>query len=193
MTFHTLLLMALVGLVYGLGQSSLSRLVKRIGRERHVAEARIHYVNAVLSGALAVMAIVAVCIIAGVGFRDLGLLAGSLFAVIGVALFAQWSILSNVTASIIVFFFFPYRVGDQVRIIDGENTISGRITEITLFHVIMAGDGDELITFPNALAFQRAVVINPAPRPPLKPAITKTSDPIPDTKMSPHQDSPPTP
>jgi len=45
----------------------------------------------------------------GVDFRNLGVVMSSVFAVIGIALFAQWSILSNVTSGIIMFFTFPYK------------------------------------------------------------------------------------
>ncbi|MEC8428752.1 MAG: mechanosensitive ion channel domain-containing protein, partial [Pseudomonadota bacterium] len=76
-----------------------------------------------------------------------------------VALFAQWSLLSNATASIIVFFFFPYRAGNWVEIIDGDNTVIGKIKEITLFHVIMLDDQGAIVTYPNSLVFQKAVRI----------------------------------
>ena len=109
------------------------------------------------------MAFIAVGIFVGIGYKDLGVFFGSIFAVIGVALFAQWSILSNVTASIIVFFFFPYRVGDNVKILDGENSVEGVINEISLFHVILMDVDGLTITYPNALVFQKAVKIQSQP------------------------------
>jgi small-conductance mechanosensitive channel len=81
----------------------------------------------------------------------------SAFAVIGIALFAQWSILSNITASLIIFFAFPYRVGDRIKILDKDDDISGIVDEITLFHVIVRKD-DDLISYPNSLILQKAVV-----------------------------------
>lgn len=85
----------------------------------------------------------------------------SIFAVLGVALFAQWSILSNITASLIIFFGFPYRVGDYVTIVDKEADISGVIEEISLFHVLIKRD-DELISYPNTLILQKPVVQKPS-------------------------------
>jgi len=76
---------------------------------------------------------------------------------LGVALFAQWSILSNITASLIIFFGFPYRVGDTVRVIDGDEDITGIVEEITLFHVLIR-KGENMITYPNSLILQKAVV-----------------------------------
>jgi small-conductance mechanosensitive channel len=79
------------------------------------------------------------------------------FAVIGVALFAQWSILSNITASVVIFFGFPYRVGDRIKVTDADFDISGTLEEISLFHVLIRTDGQNLITYPNNLILQKPV------------------------------------
>ena len=93
----------------------------------------------------------------GIQYSQLSVFLSSVFAVIGVALFAQWSILSNITSSLIIFFAFPYRVGDVIRIIDGNDDLSGTIEEISLFHVIIL-QGEALITYPNSLMLQKAVI-----------------------------------
>lgn len=98
----------------------------------------------------------------GINIDDLGVFLGSFVAVLGVTLFAQWSILSNATASVLIFFFFPYRVGDSITILDGDNTVAGTIKEIALFHVILTGDAGKMITFPTSLIFQKAVTVEPA-------------------------------
>src|SRR5699024_5955785 len=54
-----------------------------------------------------------------INFQDLGLFLSSIFAVIGIAFFAQWSILSNITSGIIMFFTFPYKIGDFIKIHEG--------------------------------------------------------------------------
>ena len=158
---HTeaIIFVLLIATAYVIGKKNISRFVERIGRERNISAARTQYVNTVLNIAFTIIAITASGMIIGVGLKDLSVLLGSMFAVLGVALFAQWSILSNVTASIIVFFFFPYRVGDFVKILDGENSLEGTIKEITLFHVILNTADDSLATYPNSLVFQKAVTI----------------------------------
>ena len=163
MTLQSLIPLTIIIIVFLIGKKSIRLLVQRIGRERSIASNRIQYVNAVLLFFWSVMAFIAVGIFAGIGYKDLGVFFGSIFAVIGVALFAQWSILSNVTASIIVFFFFPYRVGDNVKILDGENSVEGVINEISLFHVILMDVDGLTITYPNALVFQKAVKIQSQP------------------------------
>jgi small-conductance mechanosensitive channel len=150
------LLVTAVG--YFVVKAMIKRLVRKIGLEKRIALRRVQYVQFILTGFWTIATLAILGVITGFSYKDVGLIFTSIFAVLGVALFAQWSILSNVTASVIVFFFFPYHVGDHVKIIDGENTIEGIILEITLFHVILSFEKTH-ITYPNSLVFQKAVVI----------------------------------
>jgi small-conductance mechanosensitive channel len=143
---------------YFVVKSMIKRLVRKIGQEKRIAMRRVQYVQFILTGFWTIVTLAILGVITGFSYKDVGLIFTSIFAVLGVALFAQWSILSNVTASVIVFFFFPYHVGDHVKVIDGDNTIEGIILEITLFHVILKFE-ETHITYPNSLVFQRAVVI----------------------------------
>lgn len=93
----------------------------------------------------------------GVGLTDLSLIFSSVFAVIGVALFAIWSILSNITSGIIMFFSFPYKIGDTIRIHDKDMPIEAEIEDIKAFHLHLRTADGELITYPNNLMLQKAV------------------------------------
>lgn len=93
----------------------------------------------------------------GVGYTELSLVFSSVFAVIGVALFAIWSILSNITSGIIMFFSFPYKIGDTIRIHDKDLPIEAMIEDIRAFHLHLRTREGELITYPNNLILQKAV------------------------------------
>lgn len=95
----------------------------------------------------------------GVDFRNLGLVMSSVFAVIGIALFAQWSILSNVTSGIIMFFTFPYKIGDYIKIHDKEMPCEGIIEDIKTFHIILHTTNNEIVTYPNSMMLQKGVSI----------------------------------
>lgn len=148
----------IMAIVYFFVKAMIKRLVRKIGREKKIALRRVQYVQFILTGIWTIITLAILGIITGFSYTDVGLIFTSIFAVLGVALFAQWSILSNVTASVIVFFFFPYHVGDHVKIVDGEDSIEGVILEITLFHVILSFENKH-VTYPNSLVFQKAVVI----------------------------------
>ena len=95
----------------------------------------------------------------GVDFKNVGVVMSSVFAVIGIAFFAQWSILSNVTSGIIMFFTFPYKIGDYIVIHDAEKPCEGFIEDIRTFHVILQISDAEIITYPNSMMLQRGVSI----------------------------------
>ena len=95
----------------------------------------------------------------GMDLGDLSVIFSSAFAVIGVALFAIWSILSNITSGIIMFFSFPYRIGDKIKIHDKDMPIEAVIEDIRAFHLHLRDDGGELTTYPNNLILQKAVTL----------------------------------
>ncbi len=135
----------------------LTTLITRIGKQKAVSPYRIEYISKTLNLSMIVFFLMLLILSLGIEYAQVSLFLSSIFAVIGVALFAQWSILSNITASLIIFFAFPYRVGDNIRVVDQDDDISGVIEEISLFHVIIKRN-DDLITYPNNLILQKAVV-----------------------------------
>lgn len=140
----------------------MSRLVERLVRDlaakRSVSEFRVEYITKITRFALLFCVVAVICLLMGLGYGDVALFLSSIFAVVGIALFAQWSILSNITASVIIFFGFPYRVGDRIQVLDPDAKLCGVITEITMFHVIVRLDDDNTVTYPNSLMLQRAVL-----------------------------------
>ena len=79
--------------------------------------------------------------------------------VIGVAFFAQWSILSNITAGIIVFFSSPFRIGDTIKILDKDYPIEAKIIDIKSFYTLLKTTEGEQISLPNNLLLQKGIVI----------------------------------
>lgn len=93
----------------------------------------------------------------GVDLKDLNLFFSSVFAVIGIALFAIWSVLSNITSGVIMFFSFPFKIGDKIKIHDKEFPIVGIIEDIKAFQMHIRNDEGELITYPNNLILQKPI------------------------------------
>jgi small-conductance mechanosensitive channel len=84
----------------------------------------------------------------------------SVLAVVGIALFAQWSILSNISSALIIFISHPVKLGESITIIDKEFDINGQVSDIGLFYVILKTDTNEKIMIPNNLFLQKATKIN---------------------------------
>ncbi len=96
-------------------------------------------------------------IIWGVNMNQLTLFVSSVLAVLGVGFFAQWSILSNLTSSMILFFNHPVRIGDRIRILDKDFDLTGEVTDISGFFFFMTTDKGEHITLPNNLVIQKGI------------------------------------
>ena len=78
---------------------------------------------------------------------------------IGIGLFAIWSILSNVTSGIIMFFSFPYKVGDKIKIHDKDYPVEAIIEDIRAFQLHLRVENGDLVTYPNNLILQKAVTL----------------------------------
>lgn len=82
----------------------------------------------------------------------------SFFAVAGVALFASWSMLSNITASVLLYFNFPFRIGSRIKIMDKDDSVTGIVKDITFFAIQIENDDGDLVSYPNNVAIQKAIV-----------------------------------
>ena len=133
--------------------------VRRIGRISDINEVRTRLIAKYISYGLTFLALAGLIFVWGIKIREIGLIFSSVFAVIGVALFAQWSILSNITAGIILFFSFPYKIGDRIRIQDKDIDYPGHyiIEDIRAYHVHLRKENGELMTYPNNMMLQKAV------------------------------------
>jgi len=132
---------------------------KKIGKLRDINVIRTKLVSKYISFALVTLGAIAMIFIWSVDFKELGLVMSSVFAVLGVALFASWSILSNVTAGIILFFWYPFKIGDRIKVHDSEFSEEVLILDIAAFHMHLQKDNGELLTYPNNLLLQKGVVL----------------------------------
>lgn len=132
--------------------------IHRHAKSKEVSFERVQFIIKSFNAVTFLLFIAFFTIILDLGFGDISLFLSSIFAVLGVALFAQWSILSNVTASVLIFFVFPYRMGDLVKITEKDEDISGTIIDITMFHVILRHESGNIITYPNNLILQKGVI-----------------------------------
>ena len=135
--------------------------IRRIGRRSDISTSRTKLIVKYISLGITAIALVTITLIWGVNFRELGLIFSSIFAVIGVALFAQWSILSNITAGIILFLAFPFKIGDRIKIMDKELETEEEFTieDIKLYYIYLKNSQGHLITYPNNLMMQKAVTL----------------------------------
>lgn len=135
------------------------KLTKRYGQHLQKSDLRIKQIRQVFAIMLNILFAIVVAIIWGVQAKSVVVVTSSVFAILGVALFAQWSILSNITAGIIMFFGAPFRVGDHIRIIDKDIPIEAVIENIQTFYTHLRTTDNEVIVIPNNLFLQKMVSV----------------------------------
>ena len=97
----------------------------------------------------------------GFNFKWLIAVSSGIIALTGVALFASWSILSNVTAFFMLLAHSSYKKGTYIRIFEGDTYIEGIISEINIFNTRLISEHKEDIICPNNLLISRPTIINP--------------------------------
>ncbi|MGB6153279.1 MAG: mechanosensitive ion channel domain-containing protein [Pricia sp.] len=138
-----------------------TKAIRRVGRLSDIVEARTLLITKYVSILLTIIGFGLLIFIWNIKVKDVGIAFASVFTIIGVALFASWSILSNITAGVVLFFSFPFKIGDRVKIMDKD--IEGEepylIEDIRAFHVSLRKDNGELLVYPNNLMMQKAVTL----------------------------------
>ncbi|MDW3195831.1 MAG: mechanosensitive ion channel [Cytophagales bacterium] len=145
-------------ILYMAGRTFISKVIRRHAHRSHVSSDREIYVRKLVHILFLLITITLLGATWEISLKGLSVYFASIFTVIGVALFATWSVISNLTASIILFFFFPYRIGNMVRVIDGDNSIEGKIEDITLFYIRIRTTDHQVVVYPNNLAIQKPIL-----------------------------------
>jgi small-conductance mechanosensitive channel len=83
----------------------------------------------------------------------------STITLVGVGFIAQWSILSNVTSSLILFFNHPMKLGQEISILDKEYDIHGTLIDISFFFMYIKTQEGEIITIPNSVVLSKVIKI----------------------------------
>ncbi|PKB44108.1 mechanosensitive ion channel-like protein [Cellulophaga sp. RHA19] len=136
-----------------------AKAISKIGRISDINKVRTKLIIRYVTILIMAISFIVLVYIWQVNFEDLGIIFSSVFAVLGVALFASWSILSNVTAGVILFFSFPFKIGDRIKILDGDFAEEVDILDIKAYHIYLKKDNGELLTYPNNLLLQKGVVL----------------------------------
>jgi small-conductance mechanosensitive channel len=95
----------------------------------------------------------------GLKQNEIAVYVGTLLTALGIAFFAQWSLLSNVTSSLLLFFNHPLKIGDTVKVLDKDYPFEGEVTDLTYFFVHLKTEELEIITIPNSLLLQKSVSV----------------------------------
>ena len=150
---------ACIVVVYPVVRFIISKLIDNVAKLNLYDEGRAKMIKKTFN-ILNIIVIATILIsIWGVDTKNLLLALSSVFAVVGVALFAQWSILSNVTAGIVLFFSLHIRIGDKIKIHDKDFPIVATLIDMKTFYVYLETEEGEKIAYPNNMLLQKGISI----------------------------------
>ncbi|MBA4301110.1 Mechanosensitive ion channel [Algoriphagus alkaliphilus] len=90
---------------------------------------------------------------------EIAIFVGTILTALGIVFFAHWSLLSNVTSSLLLFFNHPIKIGDTIKILDRDFPFEGEVSDLTYFFIHLKTENEEIITIPNSILFQKSVLV----------------------------------
>ena len=100
---------------------------------------------------------------AGIKVDSLWTILSAALAMVAIGFVAVWSVLSNLLCTVMLVIFQPFRVGDEIEVIDPAMTtgLAGRVRNINLvytrLHTSGAETGDTTLFIPNNIFFQKII------------------------------------
>jgi small-conductance mechanosensitive channel len=154
---ETLIVFSVIFAVKLLFRKSIRRMAHTFSMHMNVE--RKNMIGRTINISLSLLAVVALVAIWSIDSQQLFFFISSLLTALGIAFFAQWSILSNITASLILFFNHPLKIGGRVRVIDKDYPIEGTLEKISLIFMHIRLDNGENITIPNNIVLQKMIAV----------------------------------
>jgi small-conductance mechanosensitive channel len=149
---ESLLIVSIYIIVYFVFKIIINNFLKKTSLERSRRKMAIRTVQLFTT-------ITAIIFLTGVwGFKqtDIALFASSILTALGIAFFAQWSLLSNITSSILIFFNHPVKSGSYIKVLHKDFNYEGEVIEMNYFFVHIKTKDNEVVTIPNSHFFDRS-------------------------------------
>jgi small-conductance mechanosensitive channel len=151
--FETALVLLFLVLVKVIARNSINRILSKF--DFGVERKRISH--KIVNLFIAIFALIFLAGIWNIDRSQLMVFITSTITIVGVGFFAQWSILSNITSSLILFFNHPMKLGQEISILDKEYDIHGTLIDISFFFMYIKTTDGEIITIPNSVVLNKVI------------------------------------
>jgi len=152
---ETLIILGCYIILYFIFKTTINNFLKKTRLERSRRKMAIRAVQLFSTTALVIL-------LTGVwGFEqnEILLFASTILTALGIAFFAQWSLLSNITSSILIFFNHPEKLGDYIKLLSKDYQYEGEVTEMNYFFVHIKTNDNRIITIPNSHFFEKSLSV----------------------------------
>src|SRR5690554_4554484 len=129
----------------------------RAARKFSKSKTRVKIVKKIIQLILITISLTLLFFIWGVEQSELLLFMSSLLTVLCIAFIAQWSIISNITATLIIYFNHTAKIGDEIEIFDTDHPVKGKISDVGIFFVTVKSKEGASITIPSNLFIQKMI------------------------------------
>jgi small-conductance mechanosensitive channel len=133
------------------------RIIRKVGNRFKYQSGRVKITNKIIDVLLLTTLTVFLMAIWGVDQSELLLFLSTILTILGVAFFAQWSIISNITSTLIIFFNHPIKIGDYLTILDKDFQIEGKLSDIGIFFIVIKTKDEKKITIPSNVFMQKMI------------------------------------
>ena len=133
------------------------RMIRRVGARFNYQSGRIKITNKIVNALLGILLLVFLMLIWGINQSDLVVFLSTTLTILGVAFFAQWSLISNITSTLIIFFNHPIRIGDSLTIMEKDYEIDGVLNDIGIFFITIKTKDGRKITMPSNIFLQKMI------------------------------------
>jgi len=154
-SIKTLILLLITLLIRFFAGKAVTRFLAKFEGDIKRKRVSIRIINLFLS----IFFILIIAAIWNIETQDLIVFFTSTITVIGIAFFANWSILSNITASLILYFNHPLNIGETVKIYDKEFDIEGELIDLSFFFMYIRSHEGNLVTIPTSAVLNKTVII----------------------------------
>ena len=152
---HTAILIAFIIIVKLFASKAVNRILVRLDNDLKRKKITMRIINLFSL----IFMVIGLAAIWNIDRSQLMVFITSLITVLGIAFFAQWSILANITSSLILFFNHPVKIGQRIRVLDKEFDIEGKLIDISFYFLYIKTDAGELVTIPTSVALQKTLII----------------------------------
>ena len=148
---------AVLILVYIVVKILASKTIEKVGKKFLYHKTRIKIVKKIVNVLLFFIISGFILFVWGVEQSELVVFISSFLTVMGIALFAQWSIVSNITSAVIIFFNHPVKIGDSIVVLDKDYQVEGKISDIGMFFMIIKSTEGDHISIPTNVFMNKMV------------------------------------
>lgn len=104
---------------------------------------------------LLLASVILVCDVYGADLRGIWTMLSATLALVALGFVAVWSVLSNISCTLLILFFRPYEIGDEIEFLDP--VAKGTVVSLNFGYTTLRDESGMLVQIPNNLFFQKIV------------------------------------